>query len=97
MVGRERVMVETFKDRDEEYLTWCRRHPDGHVVNTTRTCSPSFMKLHRVRCSHITQLFGRGERLTGDYIKICATERASLDAWAAEHDGELQPCGLCMR
>lgn len=90
-------MTRTFKDQDDDYLAWCEDHPDGFVVNTTRTCSPSYMKLHRATCRTINQLFGRGTQLTGDYIKVCATDLTELDRWASRHGGALDRCGLCLR
>jgi hypothetical protein len=89
-------MVKPFQDKDAEYLAWCEANPEAFVVNTTRTYSPAYMKLHRASCWTVTRLFGRGKRLTGEYVKLCAATRADLEAWAAQQGGELDPCGLCL-
>jgi hypothetical protein len=88
-------MPEVFKDRDADYLEWCRDHPSGFVVNTTRSSSPSYMKLHRASCWTVIRLFGRGRQLTGPYIKVCAMSRQDLESWATRHQGVLDPCPLC--
>jgi hypothetical protein len=86
----------TIVDDDSGYLRWIADHPDGFVVNTFRKPNPSYLILHRSTCGTITGTPARGKRwTTGDFAKICSTDRVDLARWAREHNGELHPCGLC--
>jgi hypothetical protein len=64
-----------FHDRDAEFRTWAREHPDGLVVNVA---GRSQQMLHRVTCDHI------GDLRTSK-SKACAhgpTAAGDLRAWA---------------
>ncbi|GII29092.1 hypothetical protein [Planotetraspora mira] len=85
-----------FIDDDAGYLNWLAEHPDDFVVNTPRTPTPKYLRLHRATCVFITGTPARGARWTGDYVKYCG-ELGELKSWArAEVGGELQSCAHCM-
>jgi hypothetical protein len=75
--------VLTFRDDDIAYTAWLAAHPSGWVVNAKRNPTPAYLKLHRAECPTISELRSRYSRwTTGEYIKVCAEDRADLDAWA---------------
>ncbi|MEH0819857.1 MULTISPECIES: hypothetical protein [unclassified Micromonospora] len=87
--------MQRFKDDDEAYLSWVSSNPEGYVVNSSRSPSPSYLILHRASCKWITELSTEGRSWTTDYIKICG-HLPELERWA--HDdvgGRLQPCAHC--
>jgi hypothetical protein len=87
--------VQCFRDNDEGYLTWLSDHPDDFVLNADRGPRPTYLRLHRATCRTITGAPARGQRWTGDYIKVCGG-RDELTAWAAsEAHGEAQSCPIC--
>lgn len=91
--GGVRLFVD---DDDDGYLAWLTEHPDGFVVNTYRTPSLSYLRLHQARCHTIAGTPARGTRWTADYAKVCGG-RVELESWAArELGGDPQPCPLCM-
>lgn len=86
-----------FRNDDQGYVAWIEAHPDGFVVNTTRSHSRSYLKLHRATCRHVRVLQGGYSTWTsGEYVKACSPVRARLEQWAREvAGGELQagcPC-----
>jgi hypothetical protein len=87
--------MHTFIDDDAGYVAWCQTHPDGFVVNTYRTPSTRYLKLHRATCAYITQLQAGAKRWTRDYAKVCALDAAELHTWAMHLGGTLDLCPLC--
>jgi hypothetical protein len=87
--------VQSFVDDDAGYLTWLDEHPDAFVINTYRTPSPAYIRLHQARCRTINGSPARGSRWTNDYRKICGT-RAELETWARNLGGNAQPSPLCL-
>jgi hypothetical protein len=88
--------VRLFVDDDDGYLAWLAEHPDGFVVNTYRTPSLSYLRLHQAGCHTIAGNPARGTRWTADYAKVCGG-RVELESSAAtEPRGDPQPCPLCM-
>ncbi len=86
----------TFIDDEGGYLAWVRDHPRGYVVNTRRTPTAAYLKLHRATCAFVSGTPPRGAVWTKDYSKVCAQERAVLDAWARESLGAtLAACSHC--
>ena len=61
--------VRLFVDDDAGYLAWLAGHPDGLVLNTYRTPSSSYLRLHQAGCRTITGTPARGTRWTADYAK----------------------------
>ena len=86
-----------FRDDDPGYLAWVAAHThDGYVVNTTRSHSASYLKLHRAHCRHVSVLqSGHAKWTTGEYVKICSASREALERWARDvAGGRLQEgCG----
>ena len=77
------------------HLAWVQQSPDGDVLNTYRTPTAGYLKLHRATCRTINDRPARGDRWTADYQELCGT-RAELEQWTREHvDGEPQPCPIC--
>lgn len=95
------MKVETFNS-DAEYQHWLIAHPQGFVINTTRTLSPEYMVLHRAGCPHISD--AKHEKSPGGfteraYAKVAAANAEPLRDWVATHgrpdktfSGE---CGRC--
>ncbi|MFI9811719.1 hypothetical protein [Saccharothrix variisporea] len=87
--------MERFQDDDAGYERWLAGHSDLYVLNTTRTPTPTYLKLHRATCHTIAGVPARGVRWTGEYIKLCGT-RAELEHFArTQVGGEVSPCGNC--
>jgi hypothetical protein len=75
--------VLAFRDDDIGYTAWLAAHPAGWVVNAKRNPTPAHLKLHRADCPTISELkSGYSRWTTGQYVKVCAEDRADLDAWA---------------
>jgi hypothetical protein len=91
------MSIVTFRNDDGGYLAWLAANPTGWVVNTTRTPSAGYVKLHRAGCPSISAP-QRTRWTTGDYAKVCAPERRALDEWAAgELGGPLQTGCACVQ
>lgn len=86
--GDDAAVIE-FRNDDQGYLAWVAAHQrDGYVVNTTRSHSPSYLKLHRASCRHVRVLqSGYAKWTTGEYVKICSTSREALERWAMDVAG----------
>lgn len=73
-------------ERDEQrYLDWIDRHPDGLVLNMLRSKNPNYRVLHSASCPSIKNYTGRareGGFVERDYIKVCAQDLESLQAWS---------------
>jgi hypothetical protein len=88
--------VDVFRDDDEGYLDWLRRHPDGLVLNCDRSPRSAYLVLHRATCRTIEGTPARGTAWTGPYIKACTVSGDALAEWAVQATGgALQPCKLC--
>ena len=57
-------------------------------------CLASYLMLHRSGCPHLKS--PNALHWTRDYIKFCAPDRASLEAWASTI-GDLKHCRTCFR
>lgn len=87
--------AEIFRDAEADYLAWITRHPEGWVVNCTRSPNPGYLVLHRADCWTIGAR-GAGNYTTREYIKVCSVHRSTLDSWAVDSvGGELTLCGFC--
>jgi hypothetical protein len=93
------MALETFEDDDASYERWLEQHPDGYVLNSRRSPTRSYLKLHRATCHHIRVLHpGYSRWTTGAYIKICADGRDELADWAAARvGGELESGCYCLQ
>ena len=64
-------------------------------VNTYRTPSASYLKLHRAACRTIDGT-RHATHTTRDYSKVCADTVAELEDWAQHAlDGSLDACSKC--
>jgi hypothetical protein len=82
------MTIEKFENDDEGYRAWRRAHPRGYVVNANRNPKPSYLKLHRTWCTHISVLRrGMTTWTAGDYIKVCSDSRRELARWAESEVG----------
>ena len=78
-------------------LAWVADHGPGFVINTYRTPTAAYLKLHRAICPTITGAPAHGSTFTGgDYSKVCG-DREDLEAFAVTLGGGASPCGLCLR
>lgn len=84
-----------FVDDDAGYLEWASDHRSGFVINTGRTPTAAYLKLHRASCRTIRGAPARGSTFTGDYSKVCG-DKEDLEAFARSLGGEASPCGLCL-
>lgn len=95
-VARASYGVRVFQDEDRRYLAWLNEHPTGFVLNTYRSPTPSYLRLHRSTCWTISGTPARGRRWTDDYIKVCSDDAAAITKWAREEiGGEPVPCSHC--
>lgn len=88
-------MLAHFVGPEAEYLAWLRAHPRGYVVNTYRTPSASYLKLHRATCWTIDGT-REANYTSGDYSKVCAETVTELEDWARRTlGGSLDACSRC--
>lgn len=89
--------VEVFKNQDSAYLRWVGDNPDGFVLNTNRSFSPSLSRVHGAWCPTIQGSPANGNTWTsGDYVKACASELEALLDWGSRKVGQEPPgCGRC--
>jgi hypothetical protein len=89
--------VVSFEDDDAGYRGWLRSWPSGFVLNCNRHPTPDYLILHRAACRFITELDARMKTFTGDYIKVCSTDRRAVQQWARTQAGaETTDCSHCM-
>jgi hypothetical protein len=92
----EDAELTVFRDDDEGYRAWLRSWPRGHVLNCNRNPTPDYLILHRATCRTINELGPGATTFTGEYIKVCSRDRASLRRWAVDAAGAgPTPCQLC--
>ncbi len=86
--------MEIFIDDDEGYEQWFQSHRDGYVINAPRIATRTTpLMLHTAKCGHIT---GTKLNYTSTiYYKVCARDKAKLEAWARTQARPLQPCQTC--
>jgi hypothetical protein len=84
-----------FVDDDSGYLGWIASHPEGHVLNTTRSPSAAYLMLHRTTCWTITRLQPTATTFTGHYSKLCG-DLGELKAHARSLGATAPTCGHCM-
>jgi hypothetical protein len=85
-----------FEDEEELYRAWRDAHREGLVLNCERSPKASYLILHRTTCVSMAGEPARGELWTKDYIKVCATDRDSIERWASQvTGGKPKDCDLC--
>jgi hypothetical protein len=86
-----------FVDNDAGYLGWLARHHSGFVLNCHREPGPDYLLLHRATCPVISARATKGRSRTRDPIKVCATWRRDLEAWADSRVAFApKPCRRCL-
>jgi hypothetical protein len=92
---KDGTQVRFFRDDDASYTAWLRAWPQGYVLNCERHPGPSYLMLHRATCTSIAE--PQMTTFTGQYIKVCSTDRQAVREWAKENTGGLTTaCQLCM-
>lgn len=86
--------METFDDNDAGYREWVYANLGGYVVNALRGANPGEPILHRATCDTITPSPDT-PWTTGDYIKVCSTDRFELEAWARSRGRPVRACVFC--
>ena len=84
------VTVTVFDHDEDAYPAWLAAHPRGYVVNIERGLNLDRAKLHCAECYSISDP-GK-PYVSGDYVKVCADQRAELDEWAGT---QITRCGHC--
>jgi hypothetical protein len=85
-----------FRDDDSGYRAWLATHPDGYVVNISRSHNAATARVHHAGCRTINGQNPHGGAWTGPYLKVCAQQLAELEHWTSEHVGKpIPPCGTC--
>lgn len=86
-----------FVDDDAGYERWLTSWPQGYVLNCNRHPSSEYLILHRASCHFISELQRGMQTFTGDYIKVCSTDRATVRQWAQSQTGaEATYCMHCL-
>lgn len=83
----EGAALVTFIDDDSGYRQWLRAWPKGFVLNCHRQPSGDYLILHRATCRFINHLGPHVATFTGDYIKVCSTDRTVVTQWALDNAG----------
>ncbi len=82
------MATQEFSKNEQLYLDWVRSHPDSFVVNVERSKNPNNMVLHHAWCkqmNHLHKNAAQGGFTERQYIKICAPDLASLQAWVRQN------------
>ena len=96
-------MLFEFKNNEQSYLRWLRKHPLGFVMNTRRSPDPAYTVLHKALC-HTVRRYPNMETNPGGftenaYIKISADSIEELRAWVksiGRSDGSFsKECEIC--
>lgn len=88
MISMKNNLVLEFINNDSEYLEWIKNHPEGYVINTSKSKTPSYMILHRAYCSLISEYSEtrkKGGFTEREYIKVCADNLEMLHTWLRSH------------
>lgn len=84
----------TIENDDDAYLAWLEANPDGFVVNAEKQPRASTIRLHRVRCQHISTP-ERSNWTTAGYLKVCSNLIGELEQWADRAKSSFTECGVC--
>lgn len=90
-------MVELFDNDEAGYLAWIEANPKGFVANVDR--SLSFQQYPMVHAATHRAISSPkiGNFTTGDYVKFCSTDLATLERHSkAKYGRPLTHCALCM-
>ena len=91
--------LKQFFDDEDGYLGWVNAHDkDGCVVNVCKdrkSCSDMYPMVHKA--SHKSLSSEKiGDFTTGEYFKICSTDRDELERWSQSEFGRpLFRCKIC--
>jgi hypothetical protein len=89
-----------FVDDEHGYKKWLKSHPNGFVVNTTRSARPTYLMLHKASCPTTTirgPQTSEGAFTEHAYIKVCADTVEVLLAWTVAQgaSGFSKVCTKC--
>jgi len=84
------IMIE---NDDDTYLAWLESNPDGFVVNAENPPLAANLRLHRVKCPHISTP-ERKNLTTNSYLKVCSNIIGELERWAIPFGSPI-PCPVC--
>lgn len=88
--------AQVFRDDDRGYSDWLSAHPGGYVVNIARSYNADAARVHRAGCRTISGQNPHHGPWTGPYVKVCASQLADLQLWAADAVRDsILPCGIC--
>lgn len=89
--------MQVFDRDDAGYVGWLDANPHGFILNSFRGPKPDYLILHQAACKSVSRMADPPVRwTTGDYIKVCATNAAEIEAWCRKEAGSSpQPCGMC--
>ena len=76
-----------FVDDDSSYQSWIAAWPGGYVLNCNRSPNSAYLILHRAACTSITELQAGMQTFTGEYVKVCSTDRGAITQWAIDSTG----------
>jgi hypothetical protein len=79
--------VVSFENDDSGHRAWLHAWPIGFVLNCNRHPTSDYLILHRATCRFITELDPRMKTFTGEYIKVCSTDRRAVKQWARAKTG----------
>ena len=91
--------LEQFFDDEDGYLDWVRAHKhDGYIVNLCKdhkSFPDTYPMLHKAKHGSLSSK-KIGGFTTGQYYKICSTDRDELERWSqSEFDRPLFRCKVC--
>lgn len=92
------MAVETFRNREAEYLDWVQEHPAGFIANVGADRDwPQYPMLHLAKHKAMWSPT-RTNYTTGDYFKACAATESELEVWSKrEYRRSLTRCGVCFK
>lgn len=96
--SRSEPTTVVFHNDDAGYQAWLAASPRGYVLHCEAKPNANYLMLHRASCATISSPPPGATTHTGDYIKVCSIDRATLKQWAhdATNGGETTPCQHCM-
>jgi hypothetical protein len=96
--AKERHMADVVElpGTESDYRAWLREHPHGFVLNAWREPadkpeSTKGVMWHRADCEHLIS-DGPERYVSGDTLKACSLDLATLTLWAVERGEPLYFC-----
>lgn len=86
--------MQKFDQHEEDYTQWVQDNPTGFVLNAPRSGRTPLV-LHQADCHHIKPATG-WNYASNTQIKVCASDRREVEAWAREQGGIIRDCPDCL-